>query len=168
MVMLDLFAGTGSSSKAMKDRGWKVFTVDIDPQFKADIIADIRYLHFINIKPDLIWASPPCDEFSRESMPWCRTGNIPSLKLVHATYELIANLQPKFWIIENTRGAQRWLGRAPVHYGPYYLWGWYPKFTCNVRSNKEHLSSTQYIQRAMIPYNLSEALAIAVEGEGVQ
>lgn len=54
LLMLDLCCGLKGASAAMRDRGWEV----------------VR-----GRRPDLVWASPPCTEFSRESMPWTKTGN---------------------------------------------------------------------------------------------
>lgn len=69
MLMLDLCCGLGGASKAMKERGWDVITVDIDPEFNPTIVADLRTFHYSGPRPDLVWASPPCTEFSKYSMP---------------------------------------------------------------------------------------------------
>ena len=164
--MWDLFSGLGGASQAMKDRGWRVIRIDSEERFKPDIVCDLgeaipdaQYLP----KPDLIWASPPCTEFSREFMPWCRTGESPSCGLVWATYRHVWLHEPRWWVLENVVGAQRWLGRAPRHIGPFYLWGYYPPFKASVRPFKEKLSSSQDAERAKIPYALSLALAEASE-----
>jgi hypothetical protein len=71
--MLDLFAGLGGASEAMRGRGWDVVTVDADPRFGCTVTADLSGWSWAGKRPDLIWASPPCTEFSREAMPWCRS-----------------------------------------------------------------------------------------------
>jgi site-specific DNA-cytosine methylase len=109
MRMLDLFAGLGGASAAMRDRGWEVVTVDADPAFGCTITADL-----LTWEPpaglgwfDLVWASPPCQEFSRWGMPWCRAKNPPppSLALMRAAVRVITALAPDWWVIENVRGA---------------------------------------------------------------
>lgn len=147
----------------MRDRGWNVVTIDIDPRFKTDIVADATTFSWDGAAVDLLWASPPCDEFSRESMPWCRTGQIPSLELVHATLRIVGEVRPRWWVMENVRGLQRWFGRSSARFGPVYLWGWFPKFEAPERYWKETLSSTRHAERAKIPYEIGEALAVAIE-----
>jgi len=168
--MLDLFSGLGGASAAMKDRDWQVMTVDIDPAFSPDVVADIKdYMRFAGLSFDLVWASPPCDEFSREYMPWCKTGIDPSMKLIEAIVRVIEQANPRFWIIENTRGAVKWfeplLGPPAWISFPIYLWGIFPPLEkMKLRMRKEKLSSTQAAERAKIPYKLSLAVALSIEG----
>jgi hypothetical protein len=166
MLMLDLFAGLGGASAAMRDRGWDVVTVDVEPRFGCTVTADLSAWSWDGPRPDLVWASPPCTEFSRESMPWCRTGQTPGMELVNAARRIIAECEPQWWVIENVRGATRYLNPIlgePVSYGPFFLWGAFPAFRARVRFFKERLSSTRRAERAQVPYALSEALARACE-----
>ena len=134
MRMLDLFSGLGGASRAMREAGWEVITVDNDPSFNPDICIDIRDFHFFNVlygHVDLLWASPPCEEFSRWSMPWCRKKNPapPSLDLLKATIRIIDEANPDYWVIENVRGAVpffRPLLGEPIRSGSRYLWGCLP------------------------------------------
>lgn len=165
MLMLDLFSGLGGASQAMRARGWRVVTVDVEPRFRPDVVADLRAWTWDGERPDLVWASPPCDEFARESMPWCKTGRAPDLSLVMATLEIVRRAEPRFWAMENVRGAQRWIGRAAKIVGPFYLWGWFPDFDAKLIGyrNKESFSSSQDAQRAKVPDEISVALAAACE-----
>lgn len=170
MLMLDICAGLGGASKAMKERGWQVITVDINPDFHPDIIADITTWSWHGQRPDLIWCSPPCDEFSRESMPWCKTGATPSMALVNACKRIIAECQPRYWVIENVRGAVPYIGKWREHHGAFYLWGSFPpigKPTLNHRKKESIRGKNQAAERAVIPYNLSLSLAQAIEWQGV-
>ena len=169
--MIDLCSGLGGASVAMRDRGWQVVTVDIDPIFEPDIVADVREWTWNGDRPDLIWASPPCVEFARESMPWSRTGQEPDISIVLACKRIIDEAIPRYWIIENVRGAQPYfkpyLGSAASVCNPYYLWGFFPSIG-EVRINgrtKESYSSQQRAERAMIPYSLSLVVALAVENQ---
>ncbi len=176
-VMLDLFSGLGGASEAMRERGWEVYTVDIDPRFHPDLLCDVR--DFLKLWPktknvDLIWASPPCDEFSKSEKPWFDQDrpSIEALALVWETIKIVRELNPRFWILENVRGAQKWLGKAPCRIGPFYLWGWFPfdELKQMIGNERVFFGKTQLwphpdrkALRAKIPYGISLAVALAVE-----
>lgn len=165
MLMIDVCAGLKGASTAMVDRGWEVVTVDIEPSFSPDILVDIRAWSYDGSKPDLMWFSPPCTEFAREFMPWCKTGKKPDMSVYIACKRIIAESQPRYWIIENVKGAVPYFGKPAAIVGPYYLWGFFPPLG-NVRytaPKKESLSSSKSAERAKIPYSLSLAVALAVE-----
>lgn len=170
MRMLDLFAGLGVASAAMRARGWDVVTVDADPSFgcthTADLMTWVPPAELVGV--DLVWASPPCTEFSRSFLPWLR-GKFPppSLDLVRASIRIIEQVQPMWWVIENVRGASSWikpiLGQ-PRQVGQAFLWGQFPDLgRVRVKAHKEKLSSTRRAERSMIPYPISLALARACE-----
>jgi site-specific DNA-cytosine methylase len=150
-----------------------VVTLDIEARFNPDIIADLRTWHWAGLQPDLIWLSDPCTEFSRESMPWCKTGRAPDLSIVHAGLRVIREVQPRYWVRENVRGSTSWvrpfLGEPKGIHGPFFLWGNFPplgKPRLQMRK-KESYSSARQAERARIPAALSEALAIALESQAV-
>lgn len=164
-LMIDLCSGLKGASAAMRERGWKVISVDNDPECEPDIVADILHWSWEGERPDLIWASPPCDEFAREFMPWSRTGSPPDLSIIEACKRIIEEAQPRFWVIENVKGAIPYLGQARLIIGPFHLWGFFPdipKFKLRYRK-KESMSSSASAERARIPYQLSYKVAIAVE-----
>jgi hypothetical protein len=167
--MLDLCSGLGGASQAMRERGWTVITLDNDPRFGCGITADLLTWQWHGPAPDLVWASPPCTEFSRESMPWCRTGNVPDMRLVEAARRLVEAIRPRYWVLENVRGAMPYLGPPREIHGPFYLWGYFPALgqprLC--MRPKESYSSKQAAERAMIPRALSEAVAVAVESQSM-
>lgn len=120
MKVLELFCGTKSFSKIAQKHGHETFTIDNDPQFNPDLCIDILDLELSMLPekwkhPDFIWASPPCTTFSVASIfrYWTRGGLPKSYKtfiglaLVKKTLELIEEMQPKYWIIENPRGMLR-------------------------------------------------------------
>jgi len=173
MIMLDICSGLAGASKAMRERGWRVVTVDIDPSFSPDVVADVRDFVWQGERPDLIWCSPPCDEFSREFMPWCKTGVAPSMDLVLACKRIIDQARPRFWVIENVRGAVRYfepvLGKGRGNYGAFFLWGNFPDLGQVVIKDrkKESYPSSRPDLRAMIPAALSLAMARAIERQPV-
>jgi site-specific DNA-cytosine methylase len=177
-LMLDLFSGLGGASDAFAAAGWAVVRIDNDPALTArrkvfpnavDVVADLSTWSWNGPRPTLIWASPPCTEFSRESMPWCRTGNPPSMDLVNAGLRIIRECDPKYWVLENVRGATKWfeptLGKRRSSHGPFFLWGTYPRFEARVEPFKEKLSSKRRAERAKVPECVSVGLLRAVEAD---
>ncbi len=151
MRVLDLFSGSGSATKPFEDRGHRVYTIDIEPQYKPEFILDINKLgvgKFIK-GFDFIWASPPCTCFSVASISTHWTGGhrayipkteqaIESIKLVKHTLKIIKESGCKFWVMENPRGVLRKIIEPPettvayCRYGdermkPTDLWGKFPK-----------------------------------------
>lgn len=171
-VMLDLCCGLGGASQAMCERGWIVVSVDIDQKFEPAIVADVHHWSYSGQRPDLVWASPPCVEFARESMPWSRTGSEPDMSIVLSCKRIIDETQPRYWIIENVRGAvpwfRRYLGEPALVVNPYFLWGHFPllgKIRLTNRRSKESYHSSKSAERAEIPYPISLAVALAIEAQ---
>lgn len=118
MKILELFCGTKSFSKVAKARGHEVVTVDIEKKFNPTICCDILDFDPIMLngfKPDVVWASPPCTTFSVASIGkhWNNDGTPKTdearkgLEILRKTRELIFDLKPKYFIIENPRGMMR-------------------------------------------------------------
>ena len=69
MRLLNLFSGTDSVATPWREAGHEVISVDIDPRYNPEICEDILQLSYCKLPiPDVIWASPPCDQYAR-----CRT-----------------------------------------------------------------------------------------------
>lgn len=152
MRVLDLFAGLGGWSAAARDRGHDVRTLDLEPRFACDYVADILEVTpatFGAWRPDLVLASPPCERFSvlRIGRNWSPAGapKTPgaelAVEIVLATLRLIAALAPaRGWVLENPRAKLRvlpimdGLTRRTVTYcqlghptqKPTDLWGGFP------------------------------------------
>lgn len=168
LLMIDLCAGLKGASQEMTRRGWDVVTLDYDPRFNTDVVADVREWAWSGSRPDLVWASPPCDEFAREFMPWSKTGKAPDLSIVIGCLRVIRECNPRYWVIENVKGSLKWLipilGKPAYVCNPYYLWGSFPDIShVRVTSRKEHMSSSRAAERAIIPETLSRAMAEAIE-----
>jgi len=103
MRLLELFSGTGSVGKVARDLGWDVVSLDMDFRTKPDIVADIMHWDYKAYTPgqfDMIWASPPCTEYSAAKTVGERDLNKADSIVKHLLH-ILHYLQPKFYIIEN-------------------------------------------------------------------
>lgn len=116
MKALDLFAGKGwkGRKEELEKLGWEVTTLDIDPSFGCDIIADIMDIDDLGLF-DFVWASVPCETWSVASIGhhWNKD-NTPKteearngMALVQHTIKLINESSKIGWVIENPRGKLR-------------------------------------------------------------
>lgn len=145
MKILELFAGTRSIGKAFESRGHEVFSVEWDKQFEnINLYADIMTVTAEQIieqfgKPDVIWASPDCTTFSIAAISHHRkknpeTGYLEPVsdyakfcdELDKHVMQLIRELSPRFWFIENPRGGMRktqWMQGLPRYTVTYCQYG---------------------------------------------
>lgn len=125
MKMLDMFCGTKSMSSAFERAGWEVYSIDWNPSFNPTLCADIGTLTAQDIielcggVPDVIHASPDCTTYSIAAISKHRTkessGNLAPKseyakqcdRINTHVIELINELQPKYFFIENPRGGMR-------------------------------------------------------------
>ena len=116
-MVLDLFAGTGSATLPFRECG-KHTVVGVDLVGPAEIRCDVRKLpRWVREYPwDFVWASPPCDDFT--DVPWHSDLRDPERGL--ELWRAALALRPS--VIENVRGAQRYVGKATTHAGSRYLW----------------------------------------------
>ena len=117
MNVLELFAGSRSIGKEAEKLGYNVFSSDLNSFEKIDYAVNILEFDIKKIpyKPDMIWASPPCTYFSVASIGkhWNKDHSPKSenaligLKIVEKTIQIINEINPKYWFIENPRGKLR-------------------------------------------------------------
>lgn len=124
MNVLELFAGTRSIGKAFEKKGHKVFSIEWNKDFDdIDLYEDINNVtsdyiikHFGQV--DVIWASPDCTTYSIAAISHHRKYNNgePAAVSEYAKFcdktnkhvlELIKELKPKYYFIENPRGCLR-------------------------------------------------------------
>lgn len=126
MKVLELFAGTRSISKAFEEKGHETFSVEWDKSFKNitlyDDVNNLTKQKIIKLckgKPDVIWASPDCTTYSIAAISHHRkkekNGNLKAVSEyakkcdetnIHIL-NLIAEIKPKYYFIENPRGGLR-------------------------------------------------------------
>lgn len=171
LVWLDLCSGLGGASQPALDRGWKVIRVDIDGRFKPDIVADVRSLPLKPFHVDVLWASPPCQEFSKHGLPFYHDLPEPDLSICLAVKAIIRDYGPRYWIVENVRFSRKWLTAifgqvrscsiGHVFYGNWLL---FPQTKPHKGYSRDfyHDHSPPEV-RAKIPYEIGESICIAVE-----
>jgi hypothetical protein len=137
-LAIDLFCGLGGWTDGLLAEGYDVIGFDIEQHQYGDhaypaqlVLQDVTTLHgsqFANAT--LIVASPPCQAYSYRAMPWSRAKALPPpdntlfetcFRIQREASEAAGRHVPL--IVENVRGAQKWVGRARWNYGSYYLWG---------------------------------------------
>ena len=111
--VLDLFSGTGSITKAFRNLGHEVVSLDLDPRDAPTICANILDWQYKTLPRghfDVIWASCPCEQYSiaRSSALTPRDLMLADT-LVLRTQELCEWLQPRCWFVENPWSSQLWL-----------------------------------------------------------
>ena len=125
MKILELFAGTRSIGKSFEKKGHEVFSVEWDRQHEnIDLYIDINDLTSEMViqkfgKPDIIWASPDCTTYSIAGISHHRikeeSGNLKPIsnkakfsdETIKHVLDLIRELKPKYFFIENPRGGLR-------------------------------------------------------------
>ena len=94
------FQWTGSVGTVCKDMGWDVVSLDLKG---ADINCDIlqwKYKKYPVKYWDMIWASPPCVEYSIAKQTGVRKIEEAN-EIVMKTLEIIKYFKPRVWFIEN-------------------------------------------------------------------
>ena len=143
--ILELFAGTRSIGKAFEKNGHDVFSIEWDRKFcDIDWYEDIGKINAKDIlerfgRPDVIWASPDCSTYSLAAISHHRrkeaSGNLEPLteyaKFCDAVnahvVELIKELKPAFFFIENPRGGlcnMDFMKGIPKHLVTYCQYGY--------------------------------------------
>ena len=127
MKVLELFAGTRSISKAFEKRGHQTYSVEWNKDFEnITLYEDINNLTvdiIVNMcggVPDVVWASPDCTTYSVAAISRNRvlnkeTGSLDPIsdyakfcdKTNRFLINLIKELNPKLYFIENPRGGLR-------------------------------------------------------------
>lgn len=164
------FSGSGNLSKVFRSHGWVMETIDIlDGQ-------DMRTYHPKGPVDYCHW-SPPCPEYSygvrgRTFRDLYKADRDLWLHALRANTEA----RPRYWTLENVKGAQQVWGRAPYHFGPMFIWGYFPEikasypWTDSLKGTHNYARSggkrfdegRSAADKAIIPTELAEAICKAV------
>ena len=139
-IVYDLYCGLGGWTEGFLSEGYRCIGFDTEAHdystggYPGELrIRDVRSIHGSELKDaTCIVGSSPCQEFSYRAMPWKRAKALPppylGMELFNAQFriqreacEAAGHYIPM--VVENVRGAQKWVGPARYHYGSFYLWG---------------------------------------------
>jgi C-5 cytosine-specific DNA methylase len=137
-ICIDLYCGLGGWAEGFLAEGYHCRGYDIEAHDYGTggypgelILRDVRSITGEECKDAaVIVASPPCQAYSYRAMPWKRAKALPPpdntlfnecFRIQREASEAAGHYIPL--IVENMRGAQKWVGRARWNYGSFYLWG---------------------------------------------
>ena len=186
-LMVDLFSGLGGASEAfVNSPKWMVKRFEINPELKGvpgTTIADVMNIEVDRIQgASLIWASPPCLDFSTAYGAPAPTAKRegrefePDMTLVEKAIAIIDEVNPQYWVIENVRGAipvfEDILGKPrQIIHDRWILWGNFPLLCIDPewkvdKWHKQKIFGTEEMamnRRSIVPLEISTALLEALE-----
>jgi hypothetical protein len=147
-LCIDLYCGLGGWAEGFLSEDYDVIGFDVERHDYGTggypgqlVLQDVTTIHGKQFKnAAAIVASPPCQEFSYMAMPWSLAkekqrkiaSNPEERKRLTALFDACFRIQREAseaagrhipLVVENVRGAQKWVGRSVWHYGSYHLWG---------------------------------------------
>ena len=194
MKVLDLCSGLGGFSEAFRVNAYDVLRIENNPLLEnvpdtkimcifefRDWVEDNIGDRNVDINVDIILFSPPCYEFSLafnapRATHLRENPNIPyepDMSILYCGLDIIQMLKPKYWIVENVRGASPFfshhMGKPRQINDAYFFWGNFPSFVPDPFPSKaekdQRRNPLRANIRAKIPMEISEALMAAIESQ---
>jgi hypothetical protein len=172
-LAIDLCCGLGGWTEGLLLEGYDVVGFDVTRHVygvhaypSTLVIQDIRTLHGAQFKDvALIVASPPCQAYSWRSMPWkaAREAPPPDNSLFEACFRIRDEASKAAArhipiVVENVKGAQRWVGRARGRFGSFYLWGDVPALMPVSAATKNGGGSWFRVSHNKVPFHRGDDL----------
>jgi hypothetical protein len=165
-LCVDLYCGLGGWADGFLSEGYRVIGFDIEAHdygmggYPGELVLrDVRSIHGSEFKDvAVIVGSSPCQEFSYRAMPWKRAKALPPPYLGMELFQAQFRIQREAietagryipLIVENVRGAQKWVGRARWHYGSFYLWGDVPALMPGTHERTEGSGRPRFIREGV-------------------
>ena len=137
-LAIDLYCGLGGWAEGFLAEGYQVIGFDIEKHDYGTgsyagqlVLQDVTTLCGWQFKDAaVIVASPPCQAYSYRAMPWKRAKALPPpdntlfnacFRIQREASEAAGRYIPM--IVENVKGAEKYVGHANWHFGSFYLWG---------------------------------------------
>jgi hypothetical protein len=141
--VLELFSGTRSVGKCCDKLGWESISLDIIAKFKADHVCDIMdfdYKQYPKDYFDIVWASPPCTQYSKAKSQGVRDIEGAN-KIVLKSLEIINYFDCEYWFLENPQTGklkeQEFMKDLPYVDCDYCMYGLPYRKRTRVWTNKE-------------------------------
>ena len=146
MNVLELFCGTKSIGKCCNELGWESVSVDIESKFNPTHLCDIMDFDYKQYSPDyfnIIWASPPCTQYSKAKSQGVRDIEGAN-KIVLKTIEIINYFENIYYFIENPQTSllknQSFMKDFKYVDGDYCMYGTPYRKRTRIWTNREYES----------------------------
>lgn len=190
--ILDLCSGFGGASEYFTlEENWVVIRIENNPllsHVEHTLILDVENwrewlppLLDAHGHPTIVWASPPCTEFSLGySAPQAIAARLkqkyqPNMRILRACLQIIEFCNPQWFVIENVHGSKKWFEPEGVKLrqtiGPFQLYGEFPHLDVGNFTHKKNDGGKwsddplRNNYRAIVPIEISQALWRSTMGQ---
>lgn len=192
-LAIDIFCGLGGWTEGLLAENFRVVGFDIERHVYGDkrypaqlVLQDALTIHGAQFKDaQLIVASPPCQEYSYMAMPWSLAkqrereylDGTRDVKDLTRLFDACFRIQREAceaagrhipMVVENVRGAQKWVGRAAWNFGSFYLWGNVPALMPTPKREIKGFGGTWFHNKELGTQNPNRNRVAPVSDEGAK